>query len=426
MQPIAYLTSQYPAVSHTFIQREIGSLRAAGISVEAFSMRRPPSSHPRSEADEAELADTFYVLPPRALPLLRAHLAGLATRPVRYVSTLFKALTVRPPGLRALVWHLFYFAEAVYLWHEMRRRGIRHVHVHFAMACATVAMVASQLGDCSFSMTVHGPAVFYDCARYLLKEKVRQAALVVCISDFCRSQVMAFAHPDDWPKLKVVHCGVDLARYVPSKRSTGHRSGVIHLLNVARLSPVKAHAILLKAVAEVRESGCDVFCTIVGDGPERTRLESLCRELGIQDYVLFAGMVDQGAIQRFYDEADIFVLPSFAEGVPVVLMEAMAKEIPVIASHVMGIPELVRHEANGLLVPPGRVRPLVEAIMKLAQNEDLRSTFGATGRETVRHEFDIRLAAEQLSRFFADIGLDTPRLGQRSPSDHVLTSAARS
>lgn len=403
MPRIAYLTGQYPAVSHTFIQREILALRKIGTVVETFSIRRPPSDHPRSEADEAELGNTFYLLPPRPLRLLWAHLALFGTRPGRYLRTLFSCLTVRPAGLRALVWHSFYFVEAVYFWHELRRRGIRHVHVHFAMACTTVAMVASQLGDLTFSMTVHGPAVFCDSGRYLLREKVRQAVMVICISDFCRSQVMSLARPEDWDKLNVVHCGVGTERYVPGKCPTSNDSGAIRLLNVARLSPVKAHAVLLEAVAELKMNECDVLCTIIGDGPERSRLESLCRELGIQDCVRFTGLVDQDAIQHFYDEADIFVLPSFAEGLPVVLMEAMAKGLPVVASRIMGIPELVQHGVHGLLVPPGRVGPLAEAIAMVARDLHLCGEMGAKGREKVCREFDVSQAAKQLSELFAEI-----------------------
>ena len=411
MQTIAYLTSQYPAVSHTFIQREILALREAGVRVQTFSIRRPPSDHPRSEADEVELGNTFYLLPPRPLRWLRAHLALFGTRPGRYARALFHALTVRPAGLRALVWHLFYFVEAACLWHEMRRRGIRHVHVHFAMACTTVAMVASQLGDLTFSMTVHGPAVFCDSGRYLLREKVRQAVMVICISNFCRSQVMRLSRHEDWAKLKVVHCGLAPECYAPREPSTEEESGPIHLLNVARLSSVKAHAILLAAVAELKMNECDVLCTIVGDGPERSRLESLCEKLGIQEDVTFTGLVDQDAIQRFYDEAAIFVLPSFAEGVPVVLMEAMAKGLPVVASSIMGIPELVQHGVHGLLVPPGRVGPLAEAIAMVARDPHLCAEMGAKGREKVCREFDVRQAATQLSELFAEVqeGVPVPR-----------------
>lgn len=411
MQTIAYLTSQYPAVSHTFIQREILALREAGVPVQTFSIRRPPSDHPRSEADEAELGNTFYLLPPRPLRLLRAHLALFGTRPGRYASALFHALAVRPAGLRALVWHLFYFVEAAYLWHEIRRRGIRHVHAHFAMACATVAMIASHFGDLTFSMTVHGPSVFCDSSRYLLQEKVRQAVMVMCISDFCRSQVMSLSRPVDWAKLKVVHCGIAPERYAPREPSTEEESRPMHLLNVARLSSVKAHAILLAAVAELKMNECDVRCTIVGDGPERSRLESLCEELGIQEDVTFTGLVDQDAIQRYYDEADIFVLPSFAEGVPVVLMEAMANGLPVVASRIMGIPELVQHGVHGFLVPPGRVRPLAEAIAMVGRDLHLCAEMGAKGREKVCREFDVRQAAKQLSEHFAEIqeGVPVPR-----------------
>ncbi len=401
---LAYLTSEYPAVSHTFIRREIQALRQFGIVVATFSIRRPPSGDPRSNEDESELGSTVYLLPPKPVAYLMAHVVAAATRPLAYGRALLKAITVRPPGLRSFVWHLFYFAEAVYLWRRLRRMEVSHLHVHFAMACATVAMLASYLGDLTYSMTVHGPTVFYDRNRYLLREKVHSASGVVCISDFCRSQVMALSRPRDWAKLSVVHCGVDPSVYVPQPRSRPERSDSVRLLNVARLSPVKAHAILLNAIAQLKQEGCNVECTIVGDGPERAHLESLCSTLELQDRVTFAGSVDQDAIQRFYDRADIFVLPSFAEGVPVVLMEAMAKELPVITCRIMGIPELVDHGINGLLLSPGRCEHLAEAIAQLANDVEMRTAMGRNGRQKILREFDVGVSAGELVAIFAEFG----------------------
>ncbi len=405
MNRIAFLTSHYPALSHTFVQREILALRDAGLAVDTFSIRRPCPTDPRSEIDEAEFSNTHYVLPPNLLRLLRDHLSLLAVRPWRYVTTLIYALTTRPAGLRAFLWQLFYFVEAVVVWSEMRRRGIRHVHVHFAMACASVAMIASRFGDCTFSMTTHGPAVFYDAERYLLAEKVRRSVMVSCISDFCRSQVMAFARHVDWPKLRIVHCGVDPARYVPVKRSAVETAGSVRLLNVARLSSVKGHAVLLRAMARLSQRGVDVTCTIVGDGPKRDGLERLSREMGIEQRVTFAGAVSQDEIQRFFDEADVFVLPSFAEGVPVVLMEAMAKELPVLTTRIMGIPELVDDGVSGLLVPPGNVERLMEAIVTLAGDAELRRRMGAEGRRKVCQEYDVASNGRQLLAVFVDAGV---------------------
>ncbi len=411
MQEIAYLTSCYPAVSHTFIQREILAVRAAGVTVHTLSIRRPAADDPRSQVDRAELEATYYVLPPRWGRLLAAHARTIITRPLRYVAALGFALAKRPPGLRALLWQLFYFVEAVCVWHELRRRGVRHVHVHFAMACASVAMIANRLGDLTYSMTVHGPAVFYEACHYRLRDKVKRAAMVACISDFCRSQVMSFADPADWHKLQVVHCGVDPTDYTPRPEAPPAEPGRLHLLNVARLSPVKGHDVLLQAIADLRDRDCDVTCTIIGDGPERARLERRSRDLGVDSRVQFTGVVDQDRIQTHYDQADVFVLPSFAEGVPVVLMEAMAKGLPVITTRVMGIPELVDDGVSGLLVPPGRSDRLVEAIRTLAHDVETRKRMGREGRDRVCREYDVRQSGTQLVDLFARMAVSADPAG---------------
>ncbi|NLX05650.1 MAG: glycosyltransferase family 4 protein [Phycisphaerae bacterium] len=403
MTSVAYLTSQYPGISHSFVQREILALRRIGLSVPTCSIRRPPADQPRSTIDAAEEATTFYVLPAPPVGLMVNHLVACLTRPVRYVRALWCALTVRPPGRAALFRHLCYFAEAVRLWRELRRRKIQRLHVHFAMSCATVAMIAAELGELQFSLTVHGPSVFYQADRYLLRQKMARAAAVFCISDFCRSQIMALSDPADWAKLKVIHCGIEPETFDPPPDARASRTGPIRILNVARLAPVKGQSWLIEAVAALAAKGHDVTCTIVGDGPERRRLTELVRHLGVGQRIHFVGYVDQDRIQKFYDEADIFVAPSLAEGLPVVLMEAMAKSLPVVATAIMGIPEIVQHGRTGLLVTPGRIEPLVDAVERLIGDAAMRQRMGAAGREAVRQRFDVRDSAQELAMEFAAI-----------------------
>jgi glycosyltransferase involved in cell wall biosynthesis len=244
---------------------------------------------------------------------------------------------------------------------------------------------------------------------------VRHAAMVFCISDFCRSQVMGLCRPEDWAKLHVVHCGVDPRQYAFQPQSG--RPGAVHLLNVGRLVPVKAHALLLEAVQALQRAGRNVCCTIIGNGPECDRLERMARELEIESDVRFAGFVNQDEIRRYYEQADLFVLPSFAEGVPVVLMEAMAMGVPVVTTRIMGIPELIEDGRNGLLVTPGRADELVAAIERLIDDPAFAGELSRHARRTIEDGFDIAAIGRDIHELFARLEPTQDRrfTGQRAP-----------
>lgn len=398
---LAYFTSRYPAISHTFIMREILALRARGIEVETISQRTPADDEILSHDDRAERARTFYILPPKWGRLLSAHLRVLFTRPLRYIATLWFAQTTRPPGARVVLWHLFYFVESVLLWDELRRRQAGHVHVHFAGPSATLVMIASRLGELTYSMTVHGSTVFFDVQKAVLRQKVEHARFVFCISEFTRAQVAAQVAPEYWQKLRVVHCGVDTDNHRPSGESASRTS--INVLCVTRLVPAKGVSLLIEAVARLQKELPELRCTLVGDGPDRDRLERLAIARGVADRIEFVGAVGQDHIQRYYHEADVFALPSFAEGVPVVLMEAMAHGVPVVGTAVGGVSELIEPDVTGLLVPAGDVSALTSALRRLCSDQDLRSALIANGRRKVVHEFNIADIAAQVGELFAEL-----------------------
>lgn len=400
--PIAYLTGEYPMVSHTFIQREIAGLRALGLEVVPFSIRRVGPEQLTGPEERAAEAETTYVLAAAKNPLrlLRAHLACLARNPGRYLSALRLALTSGAPGAKALLWQLFYFAEAGVLAEMLRARGVTHLHNHFADSSCTVAMLASALSDVPFSFTMHGPTEFFAAERWRLGLKVARARFVACISHFCRSQMMIFSDPAHWEKLHIVHCGVDLARYRPDA-VRGQGDGV-EVLFVGRLTELKGVAVLIEAVRRRVEAGGDLRLRLVGDGPARTRLEALAAPLGAR--MIFSGALGQGEVAEALARADMLVLASFAEGVPVVLMEAMAARLPVIASRVGGVAELVEDGVSGLLVAPSDVDGLATAIARLAANRTLRSTMGTAGRAKVETEFDISHEAAHLASLLSPLG----------------------
>jgi glycosyltransferase involved in cell wall biosynthesis len=401
---IAYLVGRYPALSKSFVLREVGALRELGLEIDTFSIWRSPPDQLLAEADRAEAARTFTFLPLRPGTVLISLLRALIASPRAYGGLLGHALRTSRPGLRGRFLALTWVVEAAILWRELKRRGIHHVHAHLPGTAPAVAMLATEFanragGRQTWSMTVHGPAEFYDVINQAVGVKVSQADFAVAISDFGRSQLMGMVDEEHWDKLHVVHCGVDPDSY-PAREPAGE-DGPLQLVSVGRLSPVKGQALLLEAVGELRAKDIDVRLTIVGDGPKRDALPAVAKRLGVADVVEFTGPIGQDEIARYYADADLYVHASFAEGVPVVVMEAMAHRLPVVATGVMGVRELVKDGENGLVVRPGRVDEVVAAIERLAAAPEERRRMGEAGRRTVEEEFDVTKSAAQLRDLFA-------------------------
>jgi glycosyltransferase involved in cell wall biosynthesis len=389
---VAYLTGNYPAVSHTFILREIAMLRRLGFTVAACSIRQTPPAQLLGPEERAEAEQTFNVLNAARRPATLVAAQGAALRrPGRYLRALRLALTTGRPGLKGLVWQVFYFVEASVLARHLLQNRIDHLHNHFADSSANVAMIAAALADIDFSYTLHGPAEIYDPVGWHFAEKTARARFVFCISHFARSQAMLFSDPEHWPKLKIIHCGVIPENYGGAERQDPDG---LHLCFVGRLTPIKGVRVLLDAFDAARQAVPGLRLTLVGDGTDRPQLERMARHHG--DAIRFAGFLDQTAVADTLRTADALVLPSFAEGVPVVLMEAMASGKPVIATQVGGVSELVEDGVSGHVVPPGDAASLAEAIIALA-DPDRRARMGAAGRERVVTEFDIRIEAARIA-----------------------------
>lgn len=401
---VGYLVSLYPAISHTFVEREIQGLRGGGFSVDTVSLRRTPAAELLTEGDREAAAQTYVVLPPQPRRLIASHIAAIRRAPLRYVATLLAALRMSGGGVRNGLWQLFYFAEAALVLDVLHARGVRHVHAHFANAASMVALLTARLGGpgWSWSFSMHGPTEFDDVTRFALAEKVRAARFVACIGDYCRSQLMKLVEPAQWDKLSIVRCGADLARYTVVDRSE-RAAGPLRVLCVGRLVPDKGQRLLLDAVSSLRARGLDVRLTLVGDGVDRAMLEQRAEELGLADDVNFTGSVGQDQILALYAEADVFCLPSFAEGIPVVLMEAMATGLPVVTTEITGIPELVEDGASGILVPPGRADAIAAALERLADRAT-RERMGLHGRLRVEEEFDATAGAQAMQRLMSMSG----------------------
>lgn len=414
--PIAYLTSIYPAASHTFILREIEGVRAVGLDVRPFSVRQPPESHLIGKPERRALAETFYVLKAAKNPLNLFKAQDMAfTDPGRYFRTLKLAWTSSAPGVRARTRQFIYFAEATLLAYEFKRQNITHLHNHFADISANVAMLAAELANISFSYTLHGPAELYEPQKWALAEKTKRAKFVACISHFARSQAMYFSNPVHWKKLSIIHCGIRPEMYdrCPSSRDEEQ----VRLLFVGRLTAIKGLRVLLEAFTKARVENPKLHLTLVGDGDDRTHLETLAKHLG--DAIHFAGYQSQDNVAQALADTDIFVLPSFAEGVPVVLMEAMASSKPTITSLVAGIPELVEDGVTGYLVPPGDAETMASKILRLAGDPDLRHVMGEKGREKVVRDFNIDTESARIAALHLGEGI-----GQLRPAPLSLEKAS--
>jgi colanic acid/amylovoran biosynthesis glycosyltransferase len=291
----------------------------------------------------------------------------------------------------------------------MRRHDLAHLHVHFGGVGATVGMLVKKLNGCHLSMTIHGPDEFDDVPGQHLALKMQEADAVICISQFAAGQLMRISHPDHWPKLRVCRLGVD-----PSQFNYALREGStpVKLLCVGRLAPAKGQVLLVQACARLRDAGQAFHLTMVGAGPDRERIEKTIALLRLQQHITLTGALNQEAVRTHFQEADVFVLPSLAEGIPVVLMEAMSSGVPCISCPVNGIPELIQHERTGLLATPGDVVSLAAQLQRLIADPGLRRALAEAGHDKVLADFDLDRNVARLGEIFSQF--PPPPAGRRS------------
>ncbi|MFN0132402.1 MAG: glycosyltransferase [Phycisphaerales bacterium] len=355
---LAYLTNKYPAVSHTFIRREILEMERRGHTVLRLAVRRADAD-PVDPADIAEQSRTFHILSLPRGRLLLAALSEALTHPLAALRGLALALRLARSSDRGLSRHLAYVAEALVLLPRCRAADVEHLHVHFGTNPAMVALLMRSMNGPTFSITVHGPDEFDAPGSLALAAKVAAAEFVVAISDFGASQVRRWARPRDWPKVHVVRCTVGddfLAAPTPAP-PTGET-----FLCIGRLSAQKGHLTLIESLSLLHARGHHARLVLAGDGEMRPDVERAIAAAGLDGYVEITGWIDEAEVRRRISASRALVLASFAEGLPMVIMEALALGRPVIATRIMGIPELVEHGESGWLVTPGRADILADAM----------------------------------------------------------------
>jgi glycosyltransferase involved in cell wall biosynthesis len=378
---IAYLTTSYPSVSHTFIRRELNELERHVGEIERFAIRHTP--YDIVDPDDArEDSKTYRVLTQSPLRWARAIARRGIASPLHAANGLGKALRLGFRSQRGMARHLIYFAEALLLVDEMKRRRIDHVHVHFGTNPAAVANIMRAMGGPSYSFTVHGPDELDAPIGLGLGQKIRDASFVVAITDFCAGQLRRWVDHRHWDKIRVVHCTVgdeffeEHAPIDPASKT---------LICVGRLSAQKGQLLLVEGFADAIDAGVDANLVLAGDGDMRGQVERLAIERGIEKRVRITGWISGEQVREEIRGSRALVLPSFAEGLPMVIMEAYALGRPVLSTYIAGIPELVEDGVNGWLIRSGSRPAIAEAIAEIMKTPVARlEAMAAKGREAVR------------------------------------------
>jgi colanic acid/amylovoran biosynthesis glycosyltransferase len=394
---IAYFTNYYPAVSHTFIRREIRAIEALGVTVFRYALR--PDQDMIDIEDKSEEKRTRYILKSGVGEIVRCFVVALLTQPLALGRTIHEAVKMGAHSDRGIFRHLIYVAEAAVLANWCRRDAIQLVHAHFGTNPAAIAMFAWQLSGIPYSFTAHGPEEFEKAALLSLDVKLQNSAFAVCVSSFGRSQFMRCSRTDQWPKAVVVHCGVDGAFL---EGSTPPPS-TPRLVCVGRISAEKAQILLVAAARRLRDAGIVCEIVLAGDGPMRSDVEDAIRRAGLEGTITITGWVSGKQVKAEIEAARALVLPSFAENMPVVIMEAMALGRPVISTYVAGIPELIQPGKTGWLVPAGDEAALADAMREALEiAPDRLATMGEAGRRHMIEHHDARKEAAKLKSHFEE------------------------
>lgn len=392
---VAYFTNQYPAVSHTFIRREIRAIEALGVTVCRYALR--PGENLVDVEDKKEEGQTRYILKAGAVEIVRCFVAMLVTRPLAMGQAIQQTFKIGWRSERGIFRHLIYVAEAAMLACWCRRDAIEHLHAHFGTNSAAIAMLASRLSGIPYSFTAHGPEEFDKQSLIGLVEKFRHAAFVVAVCSYGRSQFYRYIDRKDWHKVQVIHCGLEPAIFGAAQPLPRVR----RLVFVGRLSEQKGGLLLIEAAQRLASRRDDFELVIAGDGDMRADIDALIKSYNLQARVRITGWIDAQRVQGEILAAQALVLPSFAEGLPVVIMEAMALKRPVISTYVAGIPELVRPDEHGWLVPAGDVEALVEAMQDcLDAPVEKLARMGEAAQKRVRLRHSVDIEAAKLVRLF--------------------------
>ena len=407
MPTVLYLVNQYPAISHTFIKREVLALERAGVRIIRVAARAAGGLVDPGDVEEEQR--TTYLLQ-RPLDLLQAAVRLLFTQPRRFANALAMTFRMMRRSDRGVFLHIFYLIEACGVASLVRTSGATHIHAHFGTNPAEVAMLASQLSGATYSFTVHGCDEF-DRPEFLgLRAKIRNAAFVAAVSYFGRAQLYRWCDRVDRDKIKLIRCGLEQEFHNTEDNAPCETA---RFLSVGRLCCLKGQDILIKAAAMMAAAGHQFELVIVGDGEERAELEAIIAAHRLSGIVQLRGWLSSAEVRQEMIHARALVVSSLIENLPVVIMEAMALQRVVVATHVAGIPELVIPRETGWLAPAGSIEALAAAMTQclLTPREELQA-MGRRGRELVLAQHDVDREAAALANLYARGASD-----RKSPRD---------
>jgi glycosyltransferase involved in cell wall biosynthesis len=402
LNQIAYFVNQYPKVSHSFIRREILELEVQGFEILRIALRGWDAELFGTE-DKLECSNTKYILKSGAWGLILPMMQIFATSPIKFLSTLWVALKMGIHADRSWPYHFVYFAEACLTYRWVSERHVKHIHAHFGTNSAEVVMLVNHLGGPSYSFTVHGPDEFDKPEFIKLKEKITNASFIVAVSSFGRSQLFRWIDYQDWQKVKVIHCGLENSFFSGKYQSLPTRP---RLICVGRLCEQKGQLLLIEACHMLAEKGVDFELVLAGDGEMRSEIESLIKQYSLEQKIRILGWISSEEVSKEILASGAMVLPSFAEGLPVVIMEAMALRRPVLTTYIAGIPELVQHGENGWLFPAGDVDALVSALeVFFATPHKVLVEMGRAAYQRVLQRHSIEIEVNKLAQLFTAVDM---------------------
>ncbi len=394
---IGYLMNSYPMTSTTFIRREIESLEALGLEIKRYAVRHW-GGELVDPLDIADQAHTHYLLTDNTYLLLKSFFVVIFFNSIG----LFRALSLWVKVCRnsggLSIKHFAYLLQATYFYRLCKQNELKHVHTHFSTNATTVAMLAKQMGGASYSFTAHGPDEFVDPSALSMHLKVKHAAFVVAISNYCRVQLVRFSSYEYWDKIIISHCGLHVDDFAPSYEFEAANQSFVC---VGRICPQKAQLLFPPALAQLKNEFPNMKVHFIGDGESRVALEAAIDKYDVRNMVVLHGWKANKEVKELLSKSRALLLPSFAEGLPVVIMESFALGRPVISTYIAGIPELV-DETCGWMIPAGSIEHIASAMkLALTASPNTLTKMGKEGRRRIEKEHNLKTIAPVLYKQFA-------------------------
>jgi len=393
---IAYLLSIHPMLSTSFITNEILFLRRKGFVVDVASMNEPDHAKAGlAEFEQEEYENTYYIKNHGLAGFIQAMIYVFIKYPAKFFRTFLYALKLARQSGSSHLKYIFYFMEAVMLTKWLNKKNHDHVHVHFLGNASTVALIATKYFKKTFSVMVHGPSPFYNVDKFLVAEKIKEAKFIFCIGYYAQSQLMRLVNKNEWNKIKITRLGVDINRF--NVLGKVNISDEFNILYVGRLCKDKAPTILIEMMLDITH---EAKLTIIGQGELYEGMGSQIKEYGLETRIDLVGGVNQDKILDYYKRADLFILPSFAEGIPVVLMEAMAMGIPCVTTYIAGHHELIDSGVDGILISPSNTKELCNVVNNLIQDKKTGVRIAENARKKIEMKFNSKINFEHMAECF--------------------------